>query len=210
MTLYADAPVRRAFQIVADVLAVAWAVFWVWAARRLHAAVISLAEPGVVLEDAGNDLNERVLGAADAIEGLPVIGDQLRGPLEVVADAGTAIAGAGQRQQDVVANLALSVSGLLLALALAVVLLAWLPRRVAWVRRASAARALMAAGANPSLFALRALATRPLPELRRISPDPAGAWQHGDRPVIEALAGLELAALGLRPPRPSPVPPPGG
>lgn len=211
MMLYADAPARRAFQVLADVLAVAWAVFWIWAARRLHAAVTSLAEPGVVLENAGNDLNERVLGAADAVEGLPVVGDQLRGPFEVVAEAGTAIAGAGQRQQDVVANLALGLSGLLLALALAVVLLAWLPRRIAWVRRAAAARSLLATGASPSLFALRALATRPLADLRRISPDPAGAWQHGDRPVIEALAGLELAALGLRPPQleRSPAPPPG-
>lgn len=201
MKLYADSPARRAFQVVADLLVVSWAVFWIWAARRLHATVSSLAEPGVVLEDAGNDLNQRVLGAADAIESLPLVGDQLRGPLEVVADAGTAIAGAGQRQQEVVASIALGVSGLLLALALAVVLLAWLPRRVAWVRRASAAQALLAAGASPSLFALRALATRPLTDLRKISPDPAGAWQHGDRPVIEALAGLELAALGLRPPR---------
>lgn len=201
MMLYADSPARRALQVLGDLLVVSWALFWVWAARRLHATVTSLAEPGVVLENAGNDLNERVLGAADAIEGLPLVGDQLRGPLEVVADAGTAIAGAGQRQQEVVTNVALGVSGLLLALALAVVLLAWLPRRVAWVRRATAARALLAAGASPSLFALRALATRPLTDLRRISADPAGAWQHGDRPVIEALAGLELAALGVHPPR---------
>jgi hypothetical protein len=133
------------------------------------------------------------------------VGDELRTPFEVVAGAGTSIAAAGQRQQDVVADVATVLSGLVLALALALVLLTWLPRRLAWVRRTSAARTLVQGGASSSLFALRALATRPLADLHRLDPDPAGAWQRGDRPVIEALAALELAALGLRP---APHPPP--
>lgn len=201
MKLYADAPVRRTRQIASDALAVVWVGVWVWAARTLHGLVASLAEPGVALEDAGNGLNQRVLGAADSVEGLPLVGDQLRGPFEAVADAGTAIAGAGQKQQDVVADLALALSGLLLVLALAIVLLTWLPLRVWWVRRASAARALVRESADPSLFALRALANRPLRDLRRVHPDPANAWRLGDQAVIARLAALELQDLGLRPPK---------
>lgn len=200
MKLYADTPARRSRQIVADVLALGWAVFWIWAATRLHAVVTSLAEPGIVLEDAGIGMNDRVLAAADAVDGLPVVGDELRTPFEVVAGAGTSIAAAGQRQQDVVADVATVLSGLVLVLALALVLLTWLPRRFAWVRRTSAARTLVQGGASSSLFALRALATRPLADLHRLGPNPAGAWQRGDQTVIEALAELELAALGLRGP----------
>jgi len=39
------------------------------------------------------------------------------------------------------------------------------------------------------------VANRPLRELRRVTPDPAGALRAGE---YEALADLELRALGLR------------
>lgn len=201
MKLYADAPARRAWQIATDLFAVVWVWSWVWAARKLHGLVASLAEPGIALEDAGNGLRDRLLGAADTVDGLPLVGDQLRGPFDVVADAGTAIAEAGQKQQDVVSDLALALAGLMLVLALAAILFTWLPLRVWWIRRASAARALVRESADPSLFALRALANRPLRQLHRVHPDPATAWRLGDQAVIARLAALELGELGLRPPR---------
>src|SRR6266545_2319456 len=55
-------------------------------------------------------------------------------------------------------------------------------------------------GGDLGLFALRAIANRPLRELRRASPDPVADLQRGD---YGALAALELRALGLRPARPS-------
>ena len=60
---------------------------------------------------------------------------------------------------------------------------------------ATAARAIRESAADLHLFALRAVANRPLSELRRVTPDPAGALMSGD---VEDLARLELAALGLR------------
>jgi hypothetical protein len=74
-------------------------------------------------------------------------------------------------------------------------LLVWLPRRVAWAREAGAASRLRMDGADLELFAIRAVANRPLRELRRVSDDPAGALRAGEH---EALADLELRALGLR------------
>jgi hypothetical protein len=50
-------------------------------------------------------------------------------------------------------------------------------------------------GADLELFAIRAVANRPLRELRRVSADPAGALRAGEH---HALADLELRALGLR------------
>ena len=48
---------------------------------------------------------------------------------------------------------------------------------------------------NLYLFALRAIATRPLPELLRATPDPGHAFATGD---YDALAAMELDELGLR------------
>ncbi|MDP9398703.1 MAG: hypothetical protein M3P96_13200, partial [Actinomycetota bacterium] len=52
---------------------------------------------------------------------------------------------------------------------------------------------------NDELFALRALAHRPLHELRHVHPAPGHAYHEGDRDVVRRLAALELAALGLAP-----------
>jgi hypothetical protein len=49
--------------------------------------------------------------------------------------------------------------------------------------------------ADLHLFALRAVANRPLRQLHRVTPDPAGALAAGD---YEGLAALELNALGLK------------
>ncbi len=52
--------------------------------------------------------------------------------------------------------------------------------------------------AGEELLALRALANRPLHELRRVAPDPVRAWRDGDADAIRALAHLELVADGVR------------
>ncbi len=63
------------------------------------------------------------------------------------------------------------------------------------MRAATAASRLRLDSDDLYIFALRAIATRPWHELRRVTPDPAGAFSAGD---YEALAALELSALGLR------------
>ncbi|MDQ6650632.1 MAG: hypothetical protein M3Z02_11060, partial [Actinomycetota bacterium] len=83
------------------------------------------------------------------------------------------------------------------------VLLRRLPDRLRWAREAGAAARLRAGSLNLELFAVRALAQRPLVELARLGPDPAGAYRRNEPVVVEALAGLELMALGLRAPTPT-------
>lgn len=198
MQLYADTPGRRIAQVLADVTAMLWIGFWTWLAIWLRDLVLLLGEPGAVLESAGQTLSERVRDAADTVAGVPGIGDDLRRPFDVIAEAGVDIAGAGVRQQEVVADLALTLSTVVLVLAVAVVLVAWLPWRIRWVTRSRAARRLLVAHADPALFALRALTNRSLRDLLRVHPDPARAWRAGDPAATAALARLELAALGLR------------
>jgi len=199
MQIYADTPGRRSAQLVADATALLWIGFWVWLAMWLRDLVLLLGEPGAVLESAGEALSERVSDAADTVAGVPGVGDDLRRPFDAIAQAGVDIAGAGARQQEVVADLALALSTAVLVVAVAVVLVAWLPWRIRWVQRTRAARRLLAAHADPALFALRALTNRSLRDLLRVHPDPARAWRAGDPAATAALAQLELAALGLRP-----------
>jgi hypothetical protein len=79
----------------------------------------------------------------------------------------------------------------------------WVPIRVAFIRRATAARRFLDSTDDLDLFALRAMARQPLHLLARISDDPAGAWRRGDRDVIAELASLELRSEGLRAPSPA-------
>jgi len=82
-----------------------------------------------------------------------------------------------------------------------VVLLLWLPRRVAFARRAGAARRHLDTAADLDLFALRAMARQPMHRLARVSDDPVAEWRRGDPARVRALADLELRDMGLRVPK---------
>lgn len=198
MQLYADTTGRRGAQAAADALVVVWIVVWVRVASWLHGLVQRLADPGEVLESAGLGLTDRALDAAETVAGVPAVGDDLRRPLDVIAEAGRDIAGAGVRQQEVVGSLATGLAAVVVVGAVLAVLALWLPWRLRWVLQVREVARALAASPEPSLLALRALTNRPLRELRGIDPDPAGAWRAGDPVVVRRLAELELAALGLR------------
>lgn len=103
-----------------------------------------------------------------------------------LAGAGTSVEGA---------TLALWLGILLAVIPIGYVLLRYAPWRGRWIREASAASRLRIDSEDLHLFALRAVATRPLYELQRVTPDPAAALARGD---YESLASLELGALGLK------------
>lgn len=202
MRLYSALPLRAAGQAVGDLLLLLAVYLAVRAGQAVHAAVLRLAEPGRRLEDAGRTLGHGLGTAADRAGGLPLVGDQLSAPLRDASAAAGTLVRAGQDQQDAVAQLAL-VLGLVIAVVPALLAIAlWVPGRVRFVRRATAAQRFVDADADLDLFAVRAMAHQPLHVLARISDDPAGAWRAGDRTVIRALASLELRSAGLRPPPP--------
>ena len=195
MRLYAETAGLRARQVLADLAVVAWTAAWVWAGVLLYRLVEKLAAPGARVEQAGSSFAGNVAEIQETIGRVPVVGDQLQGPFGRLAGVGQTLADAGATQQQVVHQLALWLGILVAAVPIAALLVTWLPRRVAWAREAGAASRLRLAGADLELFAFRAVANRPLRELRRATPDPAGALRAGD---YEALADLELRALGLR------------
>jgi hypothetical protein len=193
--LYAETAGLRARQVLGDLAVAAWTAAWVWAGVTLYRLVDKLAVPGARLEQAGGGFAGDVAEIQQKVGRLPVVGGELQGPFGRLAGVGQTLADAGATQQQVVHQLALWLGVLVAAVPIVALLVAWLPRRVAWAREAGAAGRLRLAGADLELFALRAVANRPLRQLRRVTPDPAGALRAGD---YEALADLELRALGLR------------
>lgn len=196
MKLYADLPGHRTRQQLLDGAAAAAAVLLVRAGVWVHDAVDALAAPARTLQHGGQELSGRLGDAADGVGGVPLAGDALRTPLDQAADASRAVADAGSSAQGAVHHLA-TVLGLVVALLpLAWLLLRWLPGRVGWVREASAAERLRG---DTDLLAVRAATTAPLTALSRLGPAPVTAWRRGDEQAARALAGLELARLGLAP-----------
>lgn len=198
MKIYADRVPTAVRQLVTDLLVVAWVYASIRAAMWVYDLIEKLAVPGQKLEGAGTGIADNLSDVSGKVGRVPVVGDDLTEPFESAANAARSLADAGQGQQDVVADLALALSLGLLVFPLGLVLFVWLPLRVRWMRRAGAAATLRDAPAGRDLLALRALANQPLRKLTRIDPDVAEAWRRGDDDVVDALASLELRALGLR------------
>ena len=194
MSLYAELPSFRARQVLADVLALAWILFWAWTGKWIAGLVRGLAEPGRALERAGNELARPLEDAGREVAGVPVVGEVLQRPLDAAAGAGRVLAQAGAGQQEAVHTLATSLGLLFALLPIALLLGLYLPGRLRWLSEASAARRLRSEG-DLELFALRAATRRSLPELKRVSADPAGDLHAGR---YGPLAALELSSLGLR------------
>lgn len=200
MKVYAETPVRRAVQLAADVLLLVWVLAWAWAGSVVHDATLELAGPGRQLTESATGLSAAMQDAGGTLDDLPVIGDEARAPFDEASAAADRLAEAGRDQVETVERLALWLG---LAVAAAPILLACvlhLPRRVRFVRRATAGARFVDAGDDLDLFALRALAHQPMHVLSKVSDDPAGAWRRGDRPVTDRLAELELRSVGLRMP----------
>ena len=197
MTWYSEIPARRARQIAGDVWLVAWSALWIWAAVRLYDLVMNLAAPGLAVSSSATDLASRFDDAGAAVGQVPLIGDALQSPFDGMGGAALAIADAGQASADAVGLLARFLAVALAVLGIASWAMVWVPIRIAFIRRATAARRFLDSTEDLDLFALRAMARQPLHLLARISDDPAGAWRRGDREVISALATLELRAEGL-------------
>jgi hypothetical protein len=201
MRPYARTPWRAARQLAADLIAVGLVVLAVLVARRLHDTILLLGEPGRRLASTGADLGTNLRQAADRVGDLPLVGNDVRGPLDRAGVAAGALVRAGQQQQAVVDRVATMVAVLVVAFVLLLLLFTWLPVRVRFARRAGAAQRFVDSNADLDLFALRAMAGQPLHVLARISDDPAGAWRRRDPVVVRRLAELELRSVGMRPPR---------
>lgn len=198
MRLYAELPGRLARQVLGDLLALAWLAGTGFVAMTAHALVLALQAPARALTRAGESVRGAFDEAARVAGGVPLVGDDLARALAGGSGAGSSLAESGREQAETIATVALGTGLGIALLGLLPVLLFWVPLRLRYARAAASAVAVR--NADTDLLALRALAGRPVRRLLRVSPDPAAAWRHDDRAVVQRLAALELRALGLRAP----------
>jgi hypothetical protein len=194
MSLYAELPAYRARQIVGDAAVILWTALWIKVGMWITELLDRLAGPGRAVERAGLDFARPLADAGRRVADVPLVGDALQNPLAAAARGGRVLAQAGSDQQQVVHTLAVWLGVVVAIVPISLLALMYVPGRVRWLREAHAARRLRAGARDLELFAMRAVATKPLGELHRVSKDPAGDLRAGR---FEHLAALELRTLGL-------------
>ncbi|HEX2110098.1 MAG TPA: hypothetical protein VHF67_00965 [Gaiellaceae bacterium] len=200
MRFYPHARSERLATLVQDALVVALLVLFAWLALKVHDAIDELAVLGEGVEGAGAAVERGFGSAAEAVDGAPVIGDDLAGALR---DAGEGTGGEaveiGRESQEQVRDTA-DLAGLVTFLVPAALLLFQaVPARMALVRRLTAADRALAVD-DPErrrLVAMRAAFSLPYDELLRYTRDPFGDLAEGRYDAL-VTAALTEAGLGGR------------
>lgn len=199
MRLYPDQSGRRIDLIARDLAVILALALFGLIALEVHDAVDRLAVLGEGVESAGKGVSGGFGAAADAVDGTPVIGD----------DLGDAFRGAGESSGGEVEELGRGGAGaahdlanllgiLFFVLPSALLLLLALPPRVRQVRRLNAASKAIGelSPERRRLLAMRAAFGLPYGELLRYTQDPLGDLEAGR---YDALVAAELEQAGLRP-----------
>ena len=199
MRFYPDVPGRRLATVVRDLLVLLLLGLLAWLALEVHDAVDRLAVLGEGVGDAGGAVQGGFDAAAERVDGVPVVGDEvadgLRGAGEGSGGNLVELGGRGERAAHRLADL---LGLLFFALPAAVVLWWWLPRRIAQVRALTAADHVLRDPRDEErrrLIAMRAAFALPYGQLLEHTRDPLGdlAAKRYD-PLVEAA----LADAGLR------------
>lgn len=205
MKFYADTSGRRTFQLVVDLMFVAWLVMWVWIGLVVHDGTLALAAPGRQTDESASAMAGQLRDAGGRLDEVPLIGDEVATPFDKAADASDGLAAAGRSSVAAVEKLA-NVLGLSIALIPILVVMAfYVPGRLRFIREATAGLKFIDSGHDLDLFALRALTNQPMRVLAKVSDDPAGDWRRRDPAIVRRLAELELKDVGLKPRRGLPV-----
>lgn len=199
--MYADLPARRSRQILGDLLLLAWLLLWIRLGHVVHDATLALAAPGRQIDSSASGLAGDLRDAGSSVSKVPLVGDEVRKPFDGAGGAADQLAAAGRAQVHAVQTLAFWLGLTLTLIPILIALAVYLPRRVRFVREATAGQRFLDDEADLDLFALRAMARQPLHVLARISDNPAGAWRAQDTAVIHRLATVELRESGLHPPQ---------
>ena len=201
MRLYPEVGPRRAATLARDaavalaLLALAWLALWV------RSQVNELAVLGEGVRGAGGAISGGFEAAADGVDDAPVVGDELADGLRAGGEAtGGNVDELGREGEDAVHDLADVVGALIFALPAGLLLVWYVPQRIAQARRLSAAARALADADDPArrrTIAMRAALALPYGRLLAYTPDPLGDLA-AER--YDALVRAALAEEGLRPP----------
>jgi hypothetical protein len=197
--LYPTRSDARTRQLVKDGLVVVLVLVFVWVGVRVHHLIAELAVLGRGVRTSGESIEGGFETAAGAVSRVPIVGDRLADAL-TSAGSGTGgeLADLGQSGIDAVNRLAWGVGILVAGLPIAVLLVAYLPRRIRAVReRRAVLRVTRGLELDPErrrLLAMRAAFALPYHELLQFTPDPLGDLAAGR---TDALVEAALADVGL-------------
>lgn len=190
MRLYPSLAADRRRQIRSDLFVALSLALFAGCAWLVRDAVLALTAISNGFTNGAIDVREAWASVGNALGGVPLVGDELADAVAGLSDAtaGNAIA-AGDAVTSAVTSTANTLALVTFALPTVLLLMLWLPRRLARARRWGAASlALTGPTPPPDLLALRALCRLPLETLTRATPRPFEAYQAGDyAPLVRAL-----------------------
>jgi hypothetical protein len=198
MRFYPDIPHRFANRLVADFLILLVLVLLALFGLKVRDTVNKLAVVPQGVRETGSAVQSGFHDAADAVDGVPVIGGDLSDALDNAGEgSGGRVEELGDQGVDRTHRFA-NLLGLLMFGLPALAVLSWyLPGRVGQVRKLTAASKVLADGASPErrrLVAMRAAFALPYETLLRYSADPLGdLMAERYEPLIDAV--LEDAGL---------------
>jgi hypothetical protein len=199
MHLYPQLPGPRNRALIADVASIVLLVLFAWAGLRVHDAVDQLAVLGEGVQATGGAVQGGFESAADAVDGTPVVGDDLADALVGAGEgSGGEVSELGREGEESVHQLA-NILGFVTFLLPALLLLSqWLPGRMAQIRKLREASVVLGDQATPErrrLLAMRAAFSLPYGYLLRYTKDPLGDLEDGR---YDALVAAALEDAGLR------------
>jgi hypothetical protein len=164
----------------------------------VHHAVDRLAVLGEGVETAGGAVEGGFDSAADAVDGAPIVGDEIGEALRGAGSGtGGEVAELGRGGEEAAHRLANLLGVLMFALPASLLLLWAVPPRVAQIRRLSSAERALdeLTPERRRLVAMRAAFSLPYGVLLRYTPDPLGDLEAGR---YDALVAAEFEESGLR------------
>jgi hypothetical protein len=197
--LYPSEPRQRRSTITRDVLAVLAIIFLAWLGRRVYRLVDDLRVVTDAIGDTGTSVQNGFGSAADAVAGVPVVGDDLASALGSAGElSGGNVVDLALTGDTAIHRLALALGLLTFAIPTLILLVLYIPMRVAQMRRISAAARVYRNPSDPErrrLLAMRAAMSLPVDHLLRYTPDPIGDLVHDEH---DALVRALLEDAGLR------------
>jgi hypothetical protein len=197
MRLYPDTADDRGRAVAKDALVILTLIVLAWLGLKVHDTVDKLAVLGTGVHDSGQVVQDGFESAADAVDGVPVVGGELG---DAMRDAGEGTGGnvaqAGSDGEECVHDLANLLGFLMFAVPASILLVLTVPGRVRQVRELNATGRLLDISTEDRrrLVAMRAAFSLPATELARHTRDPIGDLAAGRYdPLIDAAydeAGL--------------------
>jgi hypothetical protein len=192
MDLYARPSRLLLRQLAMDAGLILWIFIWFKISTWVDWLVSLLAVPPRAMGELMASMESGMESAANSVGGAPAIGDTIRVPFDYLAGGFGSLGEYAFSAAHGIEIVATVVAVVVFVVPVAFMMSKWLPERLDFWRNSGKAKKLVRGGSGLRLFALRAMATAPLLELAKISPDPMGAWLDGDEAVVRRLAMLEL------------------